>query len=186
MEHTKKFILVDPRFARPSMKDKALSGLDTDISSILESNEPDEIKVQKYAASLKRFKSYSAPRSLKPEIQPKKDAQYKLLLERLNQLKQKQQIKTPVGSADQRSEIDDQDKTDDTSDYNLNELFEDQNETDDNSDYNLNELFEEQAKQPLDAWEKLAESLQKSSQLRKPEKSKKKVAQVVCFAKKIV
>ena len=47
MEHTKKFILVDPRFARPSMKDKALSGLDTDISSILESDEPDEIKVSK-------------------------------------------------------------------------------------------------------------------------------------------
>ena len=157
------------------MKDKALSGLDTDISSILESDEPDEIKVQKYAASLKRFKSYSAPRSIKPVVQSKKDAKYELLLERLNQLKRKQQIKTPVGSADQRSEIDDQDKTDDTSDYNLNELFDDQNETDDISDYNLNELFEEQAKQPLDAWEKLAESLQKSSKLRKPqEKARKK------------
>ena len=145
MEHTKKFILVDPRFARPSMKDKALSGLDTDISSILESDEPYEIKVQKYAASLKRFKSYSAPRSIKPATQPKKDAKYEHLLERFNQLKQKQQVKTPVGSADQRSEIDDQDKTDDTSDYNLNELFDDQNETDDNSDYNLNELLKKKS-----------------------------------------
>ena len=106
MEHTKKFILVDPRFARPSMKDKALSGLDTDISSILESDEPDEIKMQKYAASLKRFKSYSAPRSIKPVIQPKKDAKYEHLLERLNQLKQKQRVQTPVVSVDQRSEID--------------------------------------------------------------------------------
>ena len=137
MEHTKKFILVDPRFARPSMKDKALSGLDTDISSILESDEPDEIKMQKYAASLKRFKSYSAPRSIKPVIQPKKDAKYEHLLERLNQLKQKQQVQSPVVSVDQRSEID--------------ELFDDQDKTDATSDYNLNELFEEkeQAKQPL-------------------------------------
>ena len=156
------------------MKDKALIGLDTDISSILESDEPDEIKVQKYAASLKRFKSYSAPRSIKPVIQPKKDAKYKLLFERLNQLKQKQQVKTPVGSADQRSEIDDQDKTDDTSDYNLNELFDDKNETDDNSDYSLNELFEEQAKQPLDAWEKLTESLQKSNKLQNLKKKQEK------------
>ena len=88
------------------MKDKALSGLDTDISSILESDEPDEIKMQKYAASLKRFKSYSASRSIKPVIQPKKDAKYEHLLERLKQLKQKQRDQSPVISVDQRSEID--------------------------------------------------------------------------------
>jgi len=144
------------------MKDKALSGLDTDISSILESDEPDEIKVQKYAASLKRFKSYSAPRSIKHVVQPKKDAKYELLLNRFNQLKQKQQVKTPVGSADQRSEID--------------ELFDDQDKTDDTSDYDLNELFEEkeQAKQPLDAWEKLTESIQKRSKLGKPQEKPRK------------
>ena len=155
------------------MKDKALSGLDTDISSILESDEPDEIKVQKYAASLKRFKSYSAPRSIKPSIQPKKDAKYENLLQRFNQLKQKQRIQTPVDSVDQRSEIDDQDKSDATLDYNLNELFDEQDKSDATSDYNLNELFKEQP--PLDAWEKLSELIQKTSKLGKlHEKARKK------------
>ena len=132
------------------MKDKALSGLDTDISSILESDEPDEIKMQKYAASLKLFKSYSAPRSIKPVVQPKKDAKYEYLLERLNELKQKQRVQSPVVSVDQRSEID--------------ELFDDKSDT--TLDYNLNELFEEKEQPPLDAWEKLSESIQKTSKLR--------------------
>ena len=61
MDHTKKFVLVDPRFVRPSMRDKALSGLDTDISNILKSDEPDEIKVRNYMAALARYKNYSAP-----------------------------------------------------------------------------------------------------------------------------
>jgi len=41
MEHTKKFVLVDPRFVRPSMRDKVLSRLDTDISAILNNDESD-------------------------------------------------------------------------------------------------------------------------------------------------
>ena len=60
MDHTKKFVLVDPRFVRPSMRDKALSGLDADISSILKSDEPDEIKVRNYMTALSRYKNYSA------------------------------------------------------------------------------------------------------------------------------
>ena len=61
MEHTKKFVLVDPRFVKPSMRDKALSELDTDISNILNDDTSDEIKVKKYMATLARYKNLSAP-----------------------------------------------------------------------------------------------------------------------------
>lgn len=61
MEHTKKFILVDPRFARPTMQDKVLSGLDNDISNILNSDDSDEIKVNNYISALSRFKNISTP-----------------------------------------------------------------------------------------------------------------------------
>src|SRR5438876_9739159 len=61
MEHTKKFVLVDPRFARPSMRDKVLSGLDTEISDILNSDVPDEMKARSYISALARFRNYSAP-----------------------------------------------------------------------------------------------------------------------------
>src|SRR6267154_2525035 len=71
MEHTKKFVLVDPRFVRPSMREKAMSGLDTDISSILNSDVPDEIKARSYVSALARFKNYSAPpKSEEPKALP--------------------------------------------------------------------------------------------------------------------
>ena len=61
MEHTKKFVLVDPRFVRPSMRDKVLSLLDTDISSILNSDDTDEVKVKSYITALARYKNLSSP-----------------------------------------------------------------------------------------------------------------------------
>src|SRR5437899_1947411 len=61
MEHTKKFVLVDPRFVRPSMRDKVLSGLDTEISDILNSDVSDEIKARSYVSALARFRNYSVP-----------------------------------------------------------------------------------------------------------------------------
>jgi hypothetical protein len=61
MEHTKKFVLVDPRFVRPTMRDKVLSGLDTDISNILNSDDTDEIKAKNYITALARFRNYSVP-----------------------------------------------------------------------------------------------------------------------------
>jgi hypothetical protein len=61
MDHTKKFVLVDPRFARPSMREKVLSELDTQISNILNSDAPDDIKAMSYVSTLTRFKHYSAP-----------------------------------------------------------------------------------------------------------------------------
>ena len=51
MEHTKKFVLVDPRFVRPSMRDKVLSALDIDISNILNSNDSDEFKAKSYMSA---------------------------------------------------------------------------------------------------------------------------------------
>src|SRR6267154_708417 len=59
MEHTKKFVLVDPRFVRPSMRDKALSGLDT--SNILNEDVSDELKAKSYVSALARFRNISAP-----------------------------------------------------------------------------------------------------------------------------
>src|SRR3989442_1448393 len=61
MEHTKKFVLVHPRFVRPSMRDKVLSGLDTEISDILNSDVSDEIKARSYISALARFRNYSSP-----------------------------------------------------------------------------------------------------------------------------
>jgi hypothetical protein len=103
------------------------------------------------------------------------------LLERFKQLKQKQQARTPVNSADQRSDIhelfDDQDKTDVSSDYNLNKLFKEkkQDKRVITPDYNLNELFQEKEQLPdLNAWEKLSSALDETSRLRKPHKKAQK------------
>ena len=70
MEHTKKFVLVDPRFVKPSMRDKALSGLDVDISKILDSDEPDEVKSMNYVAALTRYKRYSDTPKPAPPVRP--------------------------------------------------------------------------------------------------------------------
>ena len=96
------------------------------------------------------------------------------MLERLNQLKQKQRVQSPVVSVDQRSEIDElfDDKSDATLDYNLIELFQEKEQARHSPDYNLNELFEEQP--PLDAWEKLSESIQKTIKLGKPQEKPQK------------
>ena len=52
------------------MRDKALSGLDTDISNILQSDEPDEIKVRSYISALSRYKNYSTPPKSTPPPPP--------------------------------------------------------------------------------------------------------------------
>src|SRR6267154_3488752 len=64
MEHTKKFVLVDPRFVRPTMRDKVLSELDSGISNILNSDDSDEIKAKNYISTLARFRNLSAPAKL--------------------------------------------------------------------------------------------------------------------------
>ena len=72
MEHTKKFVLMDPRFVRPSMRDKALSGLDSIIADILNSGDSDDIKAKSYVTALSRFRNYSTPptKAVKQETPP--------------------------------------------------------------------------------------------------------------------
>ena len=71
MEHTKKFVLVDPRFVRPTMRDKALSELDSDISNILNGEDSDEAKAKSYISALARFRNLSAPpKAVKPVPPP--------------------------------------------------------------------------------------------------------------------
>ena len=71
MEHTKKFVLVDPCFVRPSMRDRVLSGLDTEISNILNSDVSDEIKARSYVSALARFRNYSVtPKREEPKAPP--------------------------------------------------------------------------------------------------------------------
>ena len=60
MENVKKYVLVDPRFSQPTIQQRALNALDTQIDNILQSDEPDDIKVNKYVSALKMHKSYSA------------------------------------------------------------------------------------------------------------------------------
>jgi hypothetical protein len=61
MEHTKKLMLVDPRIVRPSMKEKNLTNLDQQITNILNSDLPDDIKAKQYMQASRTFKNYDTP-----------------------------------------------------------------------------------------------------------------------------
>jgi hypothetical protein len=70
MEHAKKFIIMDPRFAKPTMREKTLGGLDSEIDNILNSEQSDDIKAQNYSEALRRYRNYSQPALLKvPNIE---------------------------------------------------------------------------------------------------------------------
>ena len=64
MEHAKKMILVDPKFYRPTILEKAQNSLDDIISSILNSDLPDDVKAKRYAEAARRF---SVIKQLDPE-----------------------------------------------------------------------------------------------------------------------
>src|ERR1700690_583201 len=87
MEHAKKMMLVDPRFTRPSMRDKSLSALDTEIANTLDSDEPDDVKAKHYIMTLKRFKFHEE--IPKPVIKPLEKLEPKVL----ESVSQKQQYK---------------------------------------------------------------------------------------------
>jgi hypothetical protein len=59
MEHTKKLMLVEPRFYRPTIGEKTLSGLDDEIRQTLDANMPDDQKIKLYRMSLKKYMSYA-------------------------------------------------------------------------------------------------------------------------------
>jgi hypothetical protein len=57
MEHAKKMMIVDPEhYGRTRMIDKKLSGLDQEISVVLNSELPDDIKVKHYMAALREYR----------------------------------------------------------------------------------------------------------------------------------
>ena len=58
MEHAKKYVLVDPQIYRPSMPEKSLSTLDTEIQTILNGDSPDDQKAMLYTLTLKKFKAF--------------------------------------------------------------------------------------------------------------------------------
>lgn len=58
MQHTRKLVLTDPQFLKPSIKDVALSKLDTDIRDILRSEEDDFSKAKRYASVLRRYRAF--------------------------------------------------------------------------------------------------------------------------------
>ena len=68
MDHAKKYVLVDPQMYRPTMPEKSLSTLDSEIQKTLNSDMPDDQKVKFYVSTLKKFKTYNAP-----SVEPKKD-----------------------------------------------------------------------------------------------------------------
>jgi hypothetical protein len=101
MEHAKKFVLVDPKFATPNIREKTLSGLDGEIDTILNSDVSDDVKARNYAAALRRHKNYSSFSSqTKPKpiekletevlqsVAPAKKYKAKRLIKRLKQQKE--------------------------------------------------------------------------------------------------
>ncbi len=58
MEHTKKFMLVDPQFHRPTtIKEKTLSKLDNAIEEVLQSDLADDEKAKRYTIALNKFRA---------------------------------------------------------------------------------------------------------------------------------
>jgi hypothetical protein len=55
-------MIIDPKMYRPSMYNKSLSAIDIDIETTLLSDLPDDEKVKRYTATLKRFKAYEEPK----------------------------------------------------------------------------------------------------------------------------
>lgn len=48
-------LLVDPKFYQQTIVEKLLNGLDQHISSILNTDLPDDVKVKQYAEAVRRF-----------------------------------------------------------------------------------------------------------------------------------
>lgn len=69
MQHAKKYVLVDPNMYRPSMPEKSLSLLDSEIERTLSADIPDDVKAKLYTSTLKRFKAYDD--TMKPQVEKK-------------------------------------------------------------------------------------------------------------------
>ncbi len=58
MQHTKKLVLMEPKFVKPTIKDNALSKLDTELSEILNSKLNDDLKMKLYSSVFRKYKAY--------------------------------------------------------------------------------------------------------------------------------
>ena len=54
-------MLVEPKFYRPSIAEKALNGLDAEITQALNSDIPDDQKAKLYEVAIRKFRGYSQP-----------------------------------------------------------------------------------------------------------------------------
>jgi hypothetical protein len=92
MDNAKKLLLVDPARAmyRPTITDKKLSQLDTDIDNILSSSIPDDEKVKRYLMVLKQHRKFITPVTAKPDpdVDILKDVQPDLRIKAKRLLKQ--------------------------------------------------------------------------------------------------
>jgi hypothetical protein len=71
MEHAKKMMIIDPEhYGRTRMIDKKMSGLDHEISVVLNSELPDDIKVKHYMAALREYRALETF----PERQQRREA----------------------------------------------------------------------------------------------------------------
>ncbi len=70
MDHAKKFMLVEPKMYKASMREKTLSKLDEDIENTLNSDLDDSEKALKYIDSLRRYKYYGETDSEKKVEKP--------------------------------------------------------------------------------------------------------------------
>ena len=58
MDHTKKYVLVDPQMYRLSLPEKSISGLDLEIRTILDNDLADDQKAKMYSSVLKKYRTY--------------------------------------------------------------------------------------------------------------------------------
>ena len=61
-ESARKLMLTEARYARPTMEQKALNSLDTEMKKILYSDKDDNTKTLLYLNTLKRYRSYIEPK----------------------------------------------------------------------------------------------------------------------------
>lgn len=75
MEHAKKLVLIDPRILEKLMtaKDKVLSNLESEMTDVLSSNIPDDVKAKLYAAGTKRHATITEGEKKEESIKPDKN-----------------------------------------------------------------------------------------------------------------
>ena len=102
MQNAKKYVLVDPQFAKATMKQKTLGKLDTDIDSILNSDASDYEKALNYTAALTVYRNFNFPSEAKPKVIEKLEPE---VLESLP-IAQKYKAKRIIKRLKQRPEVD--------------------------------------------------------------------------------